>query len=214
MTAPLVVFVTDPAHSLIETIAAIRAAGHALGAGRLLVQVRDKRASEDSLLASARALRDVTRESGTLLVINGSPAVAASVGADGVHFPNEGEALATQAASVRASLGATAIVTTSAHDDEDVRHAVRAGATAVLVSPIFATPGKGAPRGVEALVAARAVVDAARHTPRVGIYALGGVTRENAASCAAAGADGVAAIRAVYEGHALALAKPFARANA
>ena len=131
-----------------------------------------------------------------------------------MHLPNEGAPLAARVASVRARLGEDALVTTSAHDDEDVRHAVLAGATSVLVSPIFETPGKGGPRGVEALAAARAVVDAARHAPRVWIYALGGVTPASAASCAAAGADGVAAIRALYEGHALALAAPFARANA
>lgn len=213
MTAPVVVLITDPRHELARTVAVIREASEALGPARLVVQLRDKQASEASLLASARALRGPTREAGALLVINGSPAIAREAGADGVHFSNEGRGTVARAADARAHLGPDAFVTTTAHDDDDVRHAIVARVTAVLVSPVFATPGKGAPRGVAAVAAARAIVDAARQTPPVLVYALGGVTRTNVAACAEAGADGASAIRALYEGGALALAAPFARAG-
>jgi thiamine-phosphate pyrophosphorylase len=66
----------------------------------------------------------------------------------------------------------------------------------VLVSPVFPSrppstlESEKSPRGVEALGSAR------REAPRgLAIYALGGVTRDNAARCVAAGADGVALIR-------------------
>jgi thiamine-phosphate pyrophosphorylase len=74
--------------------------------------------------------------------------------------------------------------------DEVVR-AAGEGADAAVLSPIFSSPGKGAPLGVEALAAARAAVGA-----RVQLVALGGVTAASAAACFAAGADAVAAIRA------------------
>jgi thiamine-phosphate pyrophosphorylase len=210
--APVVVLVTDPRYDLARTAAVIRACG-AFGPGRLLVQLRDKHATEAALLASAHVLRAVTWEVGARLVINGPVSVSAAVAhaarACGVHLPNEGAATVARVAEARARLGAGALVTTTAHDDDDVRHASVARATAALVSPVFATPEKGAPRGVAALYSARAIVDAARRDPPLLVYALGGVTRDNVGACRAAGADGVAAIRALYEDDVLALAAPW-----
>jgi thiamine-phosphate pyrophosphorylase len=193
---PRVVFITDPRYDLAHTTAAVRAAARAVGANGLLVQVRDKRGDARELEASARALREVTRGVGALLVVNGAVSIARDVEADGVHVPS-----VRDVTGARTILGAEAFVTTAAHDDDDVRAASTAGATGVLVSPIFATPEKGAPRGVVAIAAARAIVDAARRTPPLLVYALGGVTRANAAACMEAGADGIAAIRALYDEH-------------
>ena len=201
MAPPLVVLVTDPRYELTRTAAIIREAAAVLGGRRVLVQLRDKEATSESLLAQAQALRLVTREVGARLVINGSLAIAQQSGADGLHLPGRRNAskIASTCAAARELLGHHALVTVAAHDDDDVRNAALAGASAVLVSPIFATPGKGTPRGIAALSAARATADAARHDPSLAVYALGGVTGANAAACIEAGADGVAAIRALYE---------------
>lgn len=198
---PIVVLVTDPRYDLAQTSAVIREAAAALGGHRVLVQLRDKEASTESLLAQARALRLVTREVGARLVINGSLAIAQQSGADGVHLPGGRTAskITSTCAAARELLGRHALVTVAAHDDDDVLDAALAGASAVLVSPICATPGKGTPRGIAALSAARATADAARHDPALAVYALGGVTGANAAECIEAGADGVAAIHALYE---------------
>lgn len=198
---PLVVLVTDPRYELTRTSTIIREAAALLGGGRVLVQLRDHEASPESLLAQALALRLVTRELGARLVINGSLTVAGQSGADGVHLPGRRAAseIASACAAARELLGRDALVTVAAHDDDDVRNAALAGASAALVSPIFATPGKGAARGIRALSAARTAADAARHEPSLALYALGGVTGANTAACIEAGADGVAAIRAPYE---------------
>ena len=197
---PWVVLVTDPRVPLSRTLEVVRAAAAALGPDRLLVQLRDKEASQDDLLEAARALRKATCEARARLVVNGSSSVALAAGADGVHFPKTSPTeLVHLVRAARGLLGAEAIVTTVAHDDDDVTRASEAGATGVLVSPIFATPGKGAPRGVAALTAARAIVDAMRRSPRLLVVALGGVTSQNAAACLLAGAAGVAAIRALYD---------------
>lgn len=198
----LVVLVTDPRYELASTCDALRDAATALGGHRVLVQLRDKEADVVSLLATAHALRAATREVGAQLVINGSLALAGQVAADGIHLP--GRTSAGEMASARAAaqevLGRAAIVTVAAHDDEGVRNATLARVSAVLVSPVFETPGKGPARGVDALRAARAIVDAARHAPPLHVVALGGIAATNAAACIEAGADGVAAIRALYEG--------------
>ncbi len=198
----LVVLVTDPRYELASTCDALRDAATALGGHRVLVQLRDKEADVVSLLATAHALRAATREVGAQLVINGPLALAGQVAADGIHLP--GRTSAGEMASARAAahevLGRSAIVTVAAHDDEGVRNATLARVSAVLVSPVFETPGKGPARGVDALRAARAIVDAARHAPPLHVVALGGIAATNAAACIEAGADGVAAIRALYEG--------------
>ena len=198
---PIVVLVTDPRYDLTQTSTTIREAAAALGGRRVLVQLRDKEATSESLLAQAHALRLVTREVGARLVVNGPLAIARHSGADGVHLPGRRSASTIEraCAAAREHLGHLALVTVAAHDDDDVRNAALAGASAVVVSPIFATPGKGTPRGIAALSTARATADAARHDPPLAIYALGGVTGANAAACIEAGADGVAAIRALYE---------------
>ncbi len=61
-----------------------------------------------------------------------------------------------------------------------------------MVSPIFATPNKGAPRGLDAIREARAIA------PELFLYALGGVDESNARACIDAGANGVAVVRALF----------------
>lgn len=217
----VVILVTDSHVDLAITIEIVRAAARALGARRLLVQLRDKENGPVVIRTAAQALRDVTRAVGALFVVNGATSIAHDVGADGVHLPwDRGGALGLRVASARRLLGEHIIVTAAVHDDDEVRAAVEGGVTGVLVSPIFATPGKGPPRGVEALHAARAIVEAAESKWRPRVYALGGVDVENVATCAGAGADGVAVVRALYGAGASgagavasALAAPFVPAS-
>jgi thiamine-phosphate pyrophosphorylase len=158
----------------------VRAAAEALPKGTLAVQLREKE-DRDRRVHLAPILRDALR--GQLLVINGDLELARDVGADGLHVPS--------AARAREILP-EAWISVPAHDDEDVRRAANEGANAALVSPIFATPGKGPPRGLEAIRAAR------RLAPGLAIYALGGVSLANAEACCSAGATGVAVIRAFF----------------
>lgn len=208
---PDVVLVTDPRRGIARTIAVVTEAGRHLGPGRLIVQLRDKESVDDVVLLHARSLREATRAVGALLVVNvrlgRSVEVARLCGADGVHVP---DASAADVARVRSALGGGAFVSAAAHDDEAVTRALEAGVTAVLVSPIFEArgPGKAAPRGALAITRARAIVDAARRAPPLLIYALGGIDAANAARCRAAGADGVAAIRAFYDDPRTILARP------
>jgi thiamine-phosphate pyrophosphorylase len=197
---PVVIFVTNSHVDLARTIEIVRAAASGLGPRRLLVQLRDKENGPVVMRTAAQALREVTREVGALFVVNGASSIAHDVGADGVHLPwDRGGALASRVASARRLLGDDIIVTAAVHDDEEVRAAVEGGVTGVLVSPIFATPGKGTPRGVEAIQSAHAIVEAAQSKWKPRVFALGGVGVDNVSSCAAAGANGVAVISALYD---------------
>ena len=159
-------------------------------AASLSVQLRDPQAPVRELLRIGQALREATRAIGASLVVNDRVDLAVLLGADGVHLGRR----SMRVADARKLLGPRAWISMSAHSVEDVLAAGEAGATAALLSPIFASPGKGTPLGTGALAEARAALRAAGRSLQ--LFALGGVTLENAGACIEAGADGVAAIRA------------------
>lgn len=194
--SPRVLLVTDPAFADETILRCVDAAAAALPPGAFGVQLRDKRRPVASLRMLALGLRVVTRKHGAWLVVNGDAALARDVGADGVHLGHG----AGDVASARAAFGRRTWVSVAAHSDDQARRALDDGADAALVSPIFPTrppSPTAAPkreRGIEALRATRAAVGL-----RVRLYALGGVTPERVPDCAAAGAYGVAVLRALLE---------------
>ena len=186
MTLPLVHLITDRAAC--PDLAA-RAAAALSGAppGAVAVHLREKDLSGAALLALARALAAVCRARGQRLLLNGRLDVAIAAGADGVHLPAAG----VPPAEARRLLGRDALVGVSCHSAEDVRRALAGGATFATFGPIHETPSKrafGAPVGLAAL----------RRASGLGLplVALGGIEPGNAAEAVAAGARGVAAIRA------------------
>lgn len=77
---------------------------------------------------------------------------------------------------------------------EEAQAPARQGAKQLLVSPIFETPGKGAPWNATRL---HTFLDTAPPGPR--LLALGGITPEQAAALAHPRLDGVALIRALWD---------------
>jgi thiamine-phosphate pyrophosphorylase len=206
---PRIILITDPRFGDDEIARCVRLVGRALPPGWLCVQLRDKRRPLASLRVFASHLRWVTRTVKASLVINGDVRLARDVGADGVHLGRDAGAVA----DVRAVCGARVWVSVAAHSDEAVRVAREGRADAVLVSPVFPTrppafseppASRKVPRGAGALRSARAIGG-----ERLAVYALGGITVENARACMAAGADGIAVIRAL-----LASAEPARAARA
>jgi thiamine-phosphate pyrophosphorylase len=193
-----VILITDPSFGDDAILRCVREVAAALPAGALCVQLRDKQRLPVSLRLFAMALRRATRDAGAALVINGHATLARDVGADGVHLGGGGGSVE----AARAQFRGCAWVSVAAHSDDDVRRAVDAGADAVLVSPIFPTRTRSlgssiqsiekTTRGTNALRSARSLAGS-----RVAVYALGGVTVDTARACVAAGADGVAVIRAL-----------------
>ena len=152
----------------------------------LAVQLRDPELATGALMALGGRLREATRALGGALVVNDRLDLALALGADGVHLGRR----SVTVEDARALLPGTWIAV-ACHAVADVVAAARAGADAAVLSPIFASPGKGTPLGPAALGAARAAAGQG-----IQLIALGGVDAANAAACFAAGADAVAAIRA------------------
>ena len=110
--------------------------------------------------------------------------IALAAGAVGVHLTENSLA----AEIVRRVFPAGFVIGVSAHSIETLSAAKSGGADFAVFSPVFASPGKGAPVGVEALRAARARLEP------FPIIALGGVEETNYEAVLKI-ADGFAAIR-------------------
>jgi thiamine-phosphate pyrophosphorylase len=186
MLAPVVHLVTDR-RVVADLVAAARVALAGLPPGAVAVHLREKDLGGRDLLSLARSIGGVCAGSGQLLLVNDRVDVAIAAGAAGAHLPSAG----LSAADARRLLGPRRLVGVSCHGLDDVRRARDGGADYATFGPVFDTPSKrayGAPVGLGALAEAS----------RLGLplVALGGVDAENAPQVMAAGAHGVAAIRA------------------
>jgi thiamine-phosphate pyrophosphorylase len=178
--------VTDRRRTGSPPLAAL--AGEAARAGVAYVQLREKDLGGRALAALAREV--VAAVSGTrcTVLVNGRPDVAALAGAPGVELPEHGLPVAeVRRAFPRLLIGA------SCHSVEAAVRAEAAGADLVVIGPVFETPGKEERLlGLERLAAAAAAL-------KVPVYAIGGIDASTAAAAVAAGARGLAAIRAFVE---------------
>lgn len=157
----------------------VKVLADAITAGVDLVQVRAKD-------LAARELMDLVQQSvvlaGRKVLVNTRVDVALSCGAGGVHLP----ANSISPARIRVIAPPGFLIGVSCHAIEELRRAEQQGADFAVYGPVFETGTKPA-IGLEALRLATGSV-------RMPVYALGGITAENAEDCVAAGAIGVAGI--------------------
>jgi thiamine-phosphate pyrophosphorylase len=134
--------------------------------------------------ATARQLAAACGARGLKLLIGADWALAARVGADGVHLP---ERLAARAGALKAARPGWT-VTAAAHSLRAARRGL-AGADAVVVSPAFLSNSRsaGAPLGPVRLAALVRAVGGP-------VYALGGVSDRTAARLRGLGLVGLAAV--------------------
>ena len=135
--------------------------------------------------AVATRLVALAHARGALVLIGADAALAARVGADGVHLP---ERLASRARAVRAGRRRW-LVTAAAHSPAAVRRAKAAGADAAVVSAVFPSRSSsaGPPLGVLKLAGIVRSAD-------LPVYALGGVNDRTAGCLVRLGVAGLAAV--------------------
>jgi thiamine-phosphate pyrophosphorylase len=143
------------------------------------IQIREKDVPARQLFEFTLAVLEVRdseipKKTPVRILVNTRADVALAVGADGVHLPAD--------APYQTLPGL--MVARSCHTLEEVRCAK---ADLITFGPVFESPGKGVPVGLDAL---REACQA-----KVPVFALGGVNWDNASDCVAAGAEGIAGIR-------------------
>jgi 8-oxo-dGTP diphosphatase len=161
---------------------------HALKRGLRLVQLRESRLDDVSRAAFVAAAVALCHRHGARVLINGDVALAQASGADGVHLT--GQQLRTLATRPELPL-----VAASCHSAAELESAAKLGCDFAVFGPVRATASHpGAPGiGWDAFAAALAV-------PPLPTFALGGLTRADLDRAQRAGAHGVAAIRAAWQG--------------
>ena len=169
------------------------------------IQIREKDLAPSELRDLAKEIVSAVREENqiTRVLLNGPAEIALDTHADGVHLPaSTSSNAAEQARDLFAATGRNAIISHSCHSLKEILKAKEESQrnphatitnTLILYAPVFEKSITGKDlfpgRGLDAL---RAAADAARPIP---VFALGGVTPENAQSCIEAGTAGLAGIR-------------------
>jgi thiamine-phosphate pyrophosphorylase len=164
-------------HALVEDLETAR---RAVLAGATVVQLRVK-AETAQIVARGGGFRDL----GVTFIVNDDVNAAVALGADGVHLGQD-DVGAAQARASGLLLGRS--VTT-------LEEALAADADYLGAGPVWETPSKAdaaSPIGLDGL---RAICGAARSP----VVAIGGIDASNAGDCIAAGAVGVATIRAATD---------------
>jgi thiamine-phosphate pyrophosphorylase len=199
----------------------IRAAAIAAAGPAVALHARDRAAGGAALARAAVRLVALARPPEAAVFVSGRPDVAAAVGAQGVQLaagdlsPEDarrvfaaGDPSPTDARRVHAA----GWIGRSVHGVDEAAAAVAEGADFLLVGNVYETPTHpGRPAAGLDLVRAAAALGRP-------VIAIGGIDAERAREARAAGAYGVAAIRALWRSDdpaaaALALLAPWAEAT-
>ena len=161
-------------------------------AGVDVIQLRDKRLDERSLLERARVLRETTLSTGTLFVMNDRADLAVLARADGVHVGQDDLAVK----DARTLVGPGALVGVSTHSIEQARQAIMDGADYIGVGPTFPSGTKQFESypGVKLLGAVASEI-------RLPAFAIGGISRENVGDVLSTGISRIAVSGAVAKSH-------------
>ncbi len=156
-----------------------------LDAGARIMQLRLKDAPGRDFLAAARAIAEMCRIRGAILIVNDRVDIAILANAHGVHLGQQD--LPLEAA--RRITGPNQIIGISTHTVEQARAAEKGGADYIGFGPMYSGGLKNiaAGMGLDNLRAIRAAV-------KIPIVAIGGITEARVAETLAAGADAVAII--------------------
>lgn len=175
---PFLVLVTDPARTPDPVAAAAR-----LPRGAAVIFRGFGRPEAGELAAR---LASLARRRGLVLLVGADAALAARVGAAGVHLPERNLHLARRLKAARPGW----LVTGAAHSRRALVRAARSGVDAALLSPAFASrsPSAGRPLGPVRFTAL------ARGS-RIPVLALGGIDARTARRIS--GAAGLAAVEAL-----------------
>ena len=162
----------------------------AIAGGVDVVQLREKTASEEELLAHAATFRRECSRLGALLFVNDNPEVALRAGADGVHVGQQDMPVE----EVRELVGEELLIGLSTHSPAEIDAVDASLVDYIGVGPVHATPTKpGRPAvGVEL------IRYAAAHAP-VPFFAIGGLDAGNLDEALAAGASRACVLRALAD---------------
>jgi thiamine-phosphate pyrophosphorylase len=167
-----------------DALTMLGVAAELAGSGVSLIQYRNKSGNARQMLDHARELKK--RLPTIKLIMNDRADLCLAANFDGLHIGQDD----LSPESARSIIGPDRWLGVSTHNPEQLAEADKTAADYLAIGPIFATRSKQNPDPVVGLEGLRR----ARELTRKPLVAIGGITRSNAASVIAAGADSVAVI--------------------
>jgi thiamine-phosphate pyrophosphorylase len=190
MTDCRLYLITPPA---LDDLAAFgRTLADALDGGDVAaLQIRLKDVPDDIVVAAVQALSPIARARDVAVILNDRPDLAAQTRCDGVHV-GQGDMPFAQA---RKLMGRDAMIGVTCHDSRHLAmEAAEAGADYVAFGAFFPTTTKDAPTTADP-----EILSIWQETMEVPSVAIGGVTADNAAVLATAGADFLAVSAGIWK---------------
>jgi thiamine-phosphate pyrophosphorylase len=198
---PVLYYITDrsqfPGDSHMQVRLMLAKIAECAAAGVDYIQLREKDLSTRALEELANQAMAALGGSRTKLLINSRTDVALACGAHGVHLPgNDLPASEVRAIFSRANVAAP-VIGVSVHSQAETAYAEAHGADFAVFGPVFEKDSTRNPEGLNQLrqICSRAQGSASA----MPIFALGGVSPQNAQLCLQAGAAGIAGIRLFQE---------------
>ena len=167
----------------------VECAKAAVKAGVKIIQLRMKHCPREAVVAMAKAVREVTRGTETLFIVNDDPSIAAEVEADGVHVGQADMSVA----EVRAKYPSLKIVGLSTHNPAQALAAIPQKPDYIGVGPVWATPTKDIP---DPTLGVETAVQMANSVPFPAVC-IGGIDPERLPELLKAGAKNFSVVRAV-----------------
>jgi len=175
---------------LIERDNFIETVEKSIKGGARIVQLREKETFYDEIILLAKELLKVTKKYDVPLIINDSPEIARETDADGVHLGGDD----TSIDNARSLLGSEAIIGVSCYNQiERGLNAIKSGADYVAFGTPYNTPTKPdrEPTSIE-------ILNKAVNLINIPVFAIGGITKDNAKPILETGVDGIAVITSVF----------------
>jgi thiamine-phosphate pyrophosphorylase len=151
-----------------------------LAGGVDLLQLRAKNQPAATIRRVGESLLPLCRAAGVPFIINDHPALAAEIGADGVHLGQDDGTLA----AARLIIGPDRIIGRSTHSLDQARAALVEGFDYIGFGPLFATPTKAGRPAIGLQDIAAMEREVGRHIPA---FCIGGIKRSNLTCVFAAG---------------------------
>lgn len=156
------------------------------------IQLRMKNATRDEIVSEARKVREVTRGTDSLFIVNDDVTIAKEVDADGVHL-GQGDMPLAEARKIWDVPGK--IFGLSTHSEEQAEAAIAQKPDYIGIGPVFPTPTKAIADPDLGVERAGAI---AKTTPLPHVV-LGGLDETNLAEVLRAGAVNYCAVRATMQ---------------
>ena len=154
------------------------------------LQIRLKGAPDDQIAAAVAALAPIARAHDVAVILNDRPDLAAALDCDGVHIGQDDMPFA----AARKLMGKDRMIGVTCHDSRHLAmEAAEAGADYVAFGAFYPTTTKDAPTTADPEILS--IWQEVMETPSV---AIGGITADNAAPLATAGADFLAVSAGVW----------------